>query len=52
MKEEAPLFERFSNYEILVAAKIEACDMGKRYIRMEPKRIYLDQEIDLENLNV
>ena len=52
MKEEAPLVERFSHYEILVAAKIEACGRRKRYIRMEPKRIYPDQEIDLENLNV
>ena len=49
MKEEAPLVEKFSHYEILGAVKVEAWGGGEGYIRMEPKRVYLDQKIDLEN---
>lgn len=49
MKEEAPLVEKFSHYEILGEVKVEAWGGGEGYIRMEPKRVYLDQKIDLEN---
>lgn len=56
MKEEAPLIEKFSHYEIHGAVKIEAWGGGEGYIRMEPKKVYPDmcgyylgEKIDLEN---
>ena len=56
MREEAPLVEKFSHYEILGAVKVETWDGSEGYIRMEPRRVYpnpwedfLDQKIDLEN---
>ena len=49
MKEEVPLVEKFSHYEIHGAVKVEAWGGGEGYIRMEPKKVYLNQNIDLEN---
>ena len=49
MKEEEPLVEKFSHYEILGAVKVDVWGGGEEYIQMESKRVYVDQNIDLEN---
>lgn len=49
MKEEKPLIEKFSHYEILGAVKIEAWGGGKGLINMSPITIFPIQNINLED---